>query len=149
MDEVDAHGIVLITDAAHVLVEIVSSREIINLKGQVKFIIAKVVRILTVFKPGQFKLMGRLTIAKKDQNETTVWGFNTHLLNKLQSILVEGQTFLQIEDIEIIVGKSKSHSFESFPVKYGFDGIWIRLIIRPVIIIAALFACHNEMKRKQ
>ncbi|HET6461873.1 MAG TPA: hypothetical protein VFG29_13925 [Syntrophales bacterium] len=93
MDEVNAHGIVLITDATHVFVKIVSSREIINLKGQMKFIITKVVRILTVSKPSQFKLMGRFAIAEKDQNETTVWSFNTPLLNKLQSILVEGPDF--------------------------------------------------------
>jgi hypothetical protein len=122
MDEIDAHGFVLITDAAHFFVKIVSSREIINLEGQVKFIIAKVVWIFMVFKPGQFKLMEHLAIAKKDQNETTVWGFNTPLLNKLQSILVEGQTFLQIEDIEIIVGESKLHSLESSLVNMVLTG---------------------------
>jgi hypothetical protein len=46
-------------------------RKIINREGQVKFVITEIVRLLPVFEPGQLDLVWRLTVAEKDENETS------------------------------------------------------------------------------
>ena len=48
------------------------ARKIINRESKVKFIVAQIVRLLSVFEPGQLELVRRSTVAEKDEDETPI-----------------------------------------------------------------------------
>jgi hypothetical protein len=93
IDKVDSHSLVLITDTAHLFMQGMGFSKIIDFESQMKFIIAQIVRLLSVFKPGQLELVRRLTIAEKDENETAVRRFMPSNFGQLQCFPVEGKAF--------------------------------------------------------
>ena len=83
------------------------ARKIINRERQVKFIVAQIVRLLSVFEPGQLEPVRRPTVAEKDEDETPIRCFFPSCFRQLQRLPVEGEAFLQIEYVEIIVCESE------------------------------------------
>ena len=90
------------------------ARKIINRESQVKFIVAQIVRLLSVFEPGQLELVRRPTVAEKDEDKTPVRCCFPSCFCQLQRLPVEGEAFLQIEYIEIIVCESELLKLVSF-----------------------------------
>jgi hypothetical protein len=59
--------------------------------------------------------MGRPTVAEKNEDETPIRCFFPSCFRQLQRLSVEGEAFLQIEYVEIIVCERELHKLVSFP----------------------------------
>src|SRR5512137_751710 len=76
IDKVNSHGFVFKADATHFFMQGMSGDKIIHLKSQMEFVISQIVRLFSVFEPGELQLMRRLAIAQKDDNETSIRSLN-------------------------------------------------------------------------
>ncbi len=89
----------------------VGGGEIVRDERQVEFVVAEVVGFLPVPKPGQLQLMAGLAVAEEDEDEAAVGGLLPPHLLELEGLLVEADALFQVEDVEIVVGKTEFHGF--------------------------------------
>ena len=69
LDEVNAHGGVLVADDAHLAVQLVGGLKILRPEGQVEFAFAQIVGLGVVLEPGELQLEIRLLVAYEDDGE--------------------------------------------------------------------------------
>jgi hypothetical protein len=74
-----------------------------------ELIIPKVVWLLPISEPGELEPVAGFSIAEKDEDETAVGGLFSPDFSKLERFLVETEALLQVQDIEIVVGKKEFH----------------------------------------
>ena len=97
----------------------VGSRHVRHGKGQVKFILAQIIRGFPVFQPGQLQGEIALPVSQVYQLEAAVSScLFPHRLQP-QGLVVEGQTPFQVQHVEIEMIKSK-HTGAPFSCPFQF-----------------------------
>ena len=119
--EVDVHLGIFVADAAHFLVTGMGRIIIIDLECQMKFVVAKIVRLFPIFQPCQFQLMGTVPVLQIDDDKTPVFRFYSPHLVHIKGFPVEFQALLKVEHVEIIVNHTKFHKIVLlvFAIKYN------------------------------
>lgn len=107
--EVDAHGRVFVTDAAHLFVAGVGRFEVVSLESQVEFVVPEVVGLLAVPEPGQLQLVGAVPVLEVDDDETAVRRGDPPDLRHIEGVSVERKTPLQVEHVEVVVDHGEFH----------------------------------------
>jgi hypothetical protein len=79
-----------------------------------ELVVSEIIRFLPVPKPGELELVACLTVSEENEDEASVIGYPSANLGKVKGLLIETDTLVQIQHVEIIVGKPEFHSSSSF-----------------------------------
>ena len=107
--EVDVHLGVFVADAAHLFMAGMGSFVIIDLECQVKFIVSEIVRFLPVSEPCQFQLVRAVSVFQIDDDKAPVFRIDPPDFMHVKRSRVELQTFVQVENVEIIMNHPEFH----------------------------------------
>lgn len=108
--KINSHIGIFITDATHLLMAGMGGGVVVDLKGQVEFVVPEIVGLCAVAQPGQFELMGAAAVFKVDDDEAAVRRVDTAYLIHIEGILIELDTLVKIENVEVIVNHSEFHN---------------------------------------
>jgi hypothetical protein len=108
-NEIYAHSLIFIADAAHLLMSAVGRVKIINDKGEMQIIIAMVVCFLPIPQPGELNLVVVRLIGEIHQLEFTVRLFMGADLAQPERCLIKGHASGKIQDINICMRQSEFH----------------------------------------
>ena len=102
---------------------------VVGVEGQVKFALPQVVGFLPIPQPGQLQTEGRAgLVPQEDQLEGAVPGLLFPHGGEIQRLLVEGETALQVQnvEVEVIEGCHAVHSFNVFFCPPTRVSVWNR-----------------------
>ena len=91
--------------------------EVINLKCEMDLIIAKVIRAIHIPEPGELKKMRCDAVSQVYELETAIIGILCARYSKVERLFVKCKRFVQVVDVQIVVGECKIHMFVSLLIK--------------------------------
>ena len=82
---------------------------IIDLERQVKFVVAKIVRLLAVAEPSQFQLVRAVPILQIDDDEAPILRLDPPHFVHVKGFGVEFQALFKVEHVEVVVNHPEFH----------------------------------------
>ena len=94
---------------------------IIDLKRQMKFVVAKIIRFLPISEPRQLQLVSAVPVFQIDNDKAPVLRLDSSDFLHIKGFPVEFQALLKVEHVEIIVNHTKFHKIVLlvFAIKYN------------------------------
>ncbi len=94
LNEVYPHVVILVTDTANLVMQFMSSVKVVNVKCQMKFLLAYVILLRMRREPCQLKLKLRCVVADIDDYERAVSGSLAASLGQAECLLVKRKRFI-------------------------------------------------------
>lgn len=109
LDKVYAHLSILKAYAAHFPVMCKRLAKVVYTEGEMRFVVAKLIRAVHITQPCELQQMGCRTISEKDEPEAAIFSLFFMCGRKSERFVIEIQRFLKISHIDIVVVKGKLH----------------------------------------
>lgn len=127
-DEVEAHGGVVVDDAAHFVMQLARGLHIGDAEGQVRVFAAVVVGLGAAFVPGELKLEGGRVVRGEDDDPGAIIGAEAARFGHAERLFVEREGLVEIEHVRAAMDA------------FSFDGHDAFFLVR----VAGLRGCGCE-----
>lgn len=109
LNKIYAHLSILKAYAVHCPVVRQRLAKVVYTEGEMRFVVAKLIRAVYITQPCELQQMGCRTISEKDEPEAAIFSLFFTCGRKPERFVIEIQRFLKISHIDIVVVKGKLH----------------------------------------